>query len=186
MGWGHQALHLTPKPLLIWLTVVVLACLDGVGLLYLMSIPCPDCAVSMPEGAELCPSCGRATQPDERADGRVGGISERLAGALAYTLIAAIVFLLVDPYKKNAFVRFHSFQSIGFWLGFIMLIAGLRIAGVLLFFLPLVGHLLIFLLSMVVVLGFVILWVVLLVKALQGEIFLLPLVGEYSESQARK
>jgi uncharacterized membrane protein len=121
-----------------------------------------------------------------RADGKVGGISERLAGALAYTMLAAIIFLLVAPYSSNRFVRFHSFQGIAFWLGFIVLMAGLRIAGVMLFFLPALGHLLVFLLSMVAILGFVILWLVLVVKALQGEMLQLPLIGAYAESQATK
>jgi uncharacterized membrane protein len=35
-------------------------------------------------------------------------------------------------------------------------------------------------------LGFVIMWGVLVVKALQGEMFELPLVGEYAERQAAK
>jgi uncharacterized membrane protein len=121
-----------------------------------------------------------------RADGKVGGISERVAGALAYTMLAAIIFLLVAPYSSNRFVRFHSFQGIGFWLGFVVLMAGLRIVGVLLFFLPTLGHLLVFLLSMIAILGCVILWLVLVVKALQGEMLQLPLIGAYAESQAAK
>ena len=122
----------------------------------------------------------------ERADGDVGGFSERIAGALAYTLLAALIFLLLKPYRTNPFVRFHSLQSIGFWLAFVALIATLRIAGVLLFSLPMVGHLLVFLLSIFAAIGFAILWMVLLVKALQGERFELPLLGEYAERQAGK
>jgi uncharacterized membrane protein len=36
---------------------------------------------------------------------------------------------------------------------------------------------------MVVALAFFMIWVVLIVKALQGEMFKLPLVGEYAEQQ---
>ena len=37
------------------------------------------------------------------------GLSDTAAGALAYvTIIPAIIFLLVEPYNKNSFVRFHS------------------------------------------------------------------------------
>ena len=40
------------------------------------------------------------------------GLSDNAAGALAYvTIIPAIVFLLVEPYNKNSFVRFHAWQS---------------------------------------------------------------------------
>lgn len=146
---------------------------------------CPNCAVPLPADGTFCPGCG-CDVPPQRANGKVGGISERFAGALAYTLLAAIAFLLLEPYKKNAFVRFHSYQSIGFCLELIVLTAGLRIIGVFIFFLPLFGHLVIFLLSIVVVLGSAIVWLVLVVKALQGEMFKLPLVGGYAELQAAK
>ena len=62
--------------------------------------------------------------------------------------------------------------------------ASLRVVGVLLFFIPVLGHLLVLLVSMVVSLAFFVVWVVLVVKALQGEMFKLPLVGEFAEGQA--
>ena len=41
------------------------------------------------------------------------GLSDNAAGALAYlTVIPAIIFLIVEPYNKNSFVRFHSWQCI--------------------------------------------------------------------------
>ena len=124
---------------------------------------------------------------DERAQGTVGALPETVAGALAYcTIIPAIVFLFVEPYSKNRFVRFHSFQSIGLLLAGVVLGAALRVAGVLLFFVPLLGHLVVFLVSMVAGLGFAIIWVVVIVKALQGEMFKLPVVGEFAEQQAGK
>jgi uncharacterized membrane protein len=52
-----------------------------------------------------------------------------------------------------------------------------------LFFVPLIGHALVWLVSMVVALAFFMVWVVLVVKALQGEMFKLPLVGDYAEQQ---
>lgn len=160
--------------------------LRGRELLYSMSISCPECEAFMPEDAVFCPGCGLEIRAVERADGKVGALSERMAGALAYTLIAAVIFLLVAPYNKNRFVRFHSFQCIGFWLAWIVLMAGLRVAGVLLYFVPLLGHLLVFLLTLVVGLGFLVLWMVLIIKALQGEMLRLPLIGSYAELQAAK
>ena len=36
------------------------------------------------------------------------GLSDNAAGALAYvTIIPAIIFLVVEPYNKNSFIRFH-------------------------------------------------------------------------------
>jgi len=53
-----------------------------------------------------------------------------------------------------------------------------------LFFIPVLGHLLVWLLSMVVTLAFLVVWVVLVVKALQGEMFKLPVVGDFAERRA--
>jgi uncharacterized membrane protein len=116
-----------------------------------------------------------------RARGSVGALPEALAGALAYFLLPAIVFLLVEPYSKNRFVRFHSFQCLGAF--FVALVVGalLRIVGFMLFFIPVLGHLIVWLLSMVVTLALFAVWVVLVVKALQGEMFKLPVVSDFAE-----
>jgi uncharacterized membrane protein len=138
----------------------------------------------MPNAAAYCPGCGRAMRPVERARGTVGALPETLAGALAYFLLPAIVFLLVKPYNQNRFVRFHSFQSLGVCL--VVLVAGalLRVVGFVLFFIPALGPLLVGLVSMVVILAFIVVWAVLVVKALQGEMFKLPVVGEFAERKA--
>jgi uncharacterized membrane protein len=137
----------------------------------------------MPDDAAYCPGCGRAMQSVERAHGMVGILPETLAGALAYVLLPAIVFLLVEPFNKNRFVRFHSFQCLGLFLVGVVVVATLRVLGVLLFFVPVIGHPLVWLVSMVVGLAFFMVWVVLVVKALQGEMFKLPLVGNFAEQQ---
>jgi uncharacterized membrane protein len=135
----------------------------------------------MPDTAAYCPGCGRAMRPVERAQGMVGILPETLAGGLAYFLLPAIVFLLVEPYNKSRFVRFHSFQILGFCLAGLVIGATLRVVGFLLFFIPLVAPLLLLLVSMVVGLAFFAVWVVLVLKALQGEMFKLPLLGDFAE-----
>jgi uncharacterized membrane protein len=41
------------------------------------------------------------------------GLSDNAAGAIAYiTIIPAIIFLAVDPYKNSSYVRFHAWQCI--------------------------------------------------------------------------
>lgn len=139
----------------------------------------------MPDAAAFCPGCGRAMRPVERAQGNVGPLPQTIAGALAYcTIVPAIVFLLVEPYNKNRFVRFHSFQCIGLWLVALVVGTALRIVDLVLFFIPVIGQLLMLLSSMVAGLGFFAIWLVLVVKALQGETFKLPLVGNFAEQQA--
>jgi uncharacterized membrane protein len=148
-----------------------------------MSISCPDCAATMPDTAAFCPGCGRAMQ--ERVQGKVGALPQTVAGALAYcTIIPPIVFLLVEPYSKNRFVRFHSLQSLGLCLASVAIGAALRIIGVILFFIPILGHLLVALIAMVVILALVVIWVVLIVKGLQGEMFKLPVIGDFAEQQS--
>jgi uncharacterized membrane protein len=138
----------------------------------------------MPDTAAFCPGCGRSMIAPARAQGTVGGLPETLAGALAYCTIAPpIVFLLVEPYKKNRFVRFHSFQCLGLSLACLVIGALLRAVGFVLFFIPVLGHPLVVLVTMVVSLAFFAVWVVLIVKALQGEMFKLPLVGDFAERQ---
>lgn len=116
----------------------------------------------------------------------MGILPEILAGALAYFLVPAIVFLLVDPYNKNRFVRFHSFQCIGAWLAAVVAAALLRILSVVLSVIPRLGPLLVWLVSMLVILALIMTWIVLVVKALLGEMYKLPVVGEFAEKQARR
>ena len=102
--------------------------------------------------------------------------------ALAYvTFIPAIVFVLIEPFKRNRFIRFHSFQSIFLTLATILIAIALRILFSVLVLIPLLGHLLAWLVIPVALLGWGILWLVLLVKALQGETFKLPLIGSLAE-----
>jgi uncharacterized membrane protein len=140
----------------------------------------------MPEDAAFCPACGRSMRPMERAHGLVGVLPENVAGALAYFLLPAIAFLFFEPYKRNRFVRFHSFQCLGVTLAAAIAGAALRIFALVVFFIPLLGQLLVWLLTMLLGLALSTLWVVLVVKALQGEMFELPLVGKFAEQQTGK
>ena len=101
------------------------------------------------------------------------GLSENVAGMLCYALgwITGLVFLLVE--KNSGYVRFHAMQSL-------MTFGILSVAGVVTNFLPGIGALIGSLLGL---LG-LILWIVLMVKAWQGERYKLPWVGEEAEKQA--
>jgi uncharacterized membrane protein len=102
-------------------------------------------------------------------------MADNIAGMLAYiTIIPAIVFLVIEPYKRNRFIRFHSWQCIFFWAALVVLHYGVGFFGVLLA-LPL---------HAIISLGGFILWIVLLVKANQGLMYKLPLIGDLAEKQA--
>lgn len=115
----------------------------------------------------------------------MGAISENVAGAIAYlSFVPAIVFLLMDPYRKNSFVRFHSLQCILLWTAGVLLAILLKLVTIVLFFIPVLGPLLVVLVVVTVGVAALLAWVVLLVKAVQGERFKLPLVGDFAEQYA--
>jgi len=138
----------------------------------------------MPDTAAFCPSCGRSMHTETRAQGKVGPFPENIAGALAYcTFIPAILFLVLAPYNKNRFVRFHSIQCLLLLGAGIVFAIALKLASVVLFIVPVLGPLLVLLVSMVVALAIVVIWLVLVVKAFQGEMFKLPLLGDFAAQQ---
>jgi uncharacterized membrane protein len=49
---------------------------------------------------------------------------------------------------------------------------------------PIVGHLIVMLLGLVVWVGFFVIWIVLLIKANQGQMYKLPFIGDLAEKQA--
>src|SRR6266568_9466065 len=95
-----------------------------------MSRFCSSCGAQMDEGAVTCAACGKSTLQPAGAGTTTatGGLADNVAGMLAYvTIIPAIIFLMLEPYNKSRFIRFHSFQSIFFTLAWIVLSIGLNI-----------------------------------------------------------
>lgn len=142
---------------------------------------CSTCGKQIPDGASVCPACaGGAAAPSMAAQGQVGGLTENVAGALAYvTLIPSILFLILEPYNKNRFVRFHSFQNIFFAIAWFALWIVLGIFG----HIPLLGWASVLLWPLIGLAGFI-LWLVLIFKAYSGQKFKLPVIGDMAEKQA--
>jgi uncharacterized membrane protein len=108
------------------------------------------------------------------------GLSDNAAAAISYlTFIPAIIFLLIEPYSKKPFVRFHAMQCIGLTLASIVLHFAI---GLLAFVL----HGLTFMLSSLVSLAFFILWLICIVSAAQGKWFKVPVIGDFAQQQAAK
>lgn len=107
-------------------------------------------------------------------------MTDNMAGMLAYfTVIPAIVFLVMEPYNKSRFIRFHSFQCIFFAVAWTALWIVLNIVA----HIPLFGWLTILMWPLVGLAGFII-WIILLLKANQGQMFKLPVIGDLAEKQA--
>ncbi len=110
------------------------------------------------------------------------GLSEKAAGAIAYiTVFPAVAFLILVPYKKNLFIRFHAWQSI--FLNFIALI----LSYVLYLFVGWGGlsSLLMGLRGSVLFAYFwIVIWVFCALGALSGKSLKLPIIGKLAERQA--
>ncbi len=134
---------------------------------------------------EQAPEAELEVDANHRFRDRVGFLAENVAGALAYlTFIPAIVFLLRPPYRQNPFVRFHSVQCLLVWVVVLASAAAIRLLAVLLYMIPVVGPLFVWIISIVASLAAFVLWLVLVVKAAQGEWFKLPELGEFAEQHA--
>jgi uncharacterized membrane protein len=145
---------------------------------------CSKCGAAVADNAAFCPSCGAtqgavATAPP--AASTQTGMSENVAGLLCYLLgwVTGLIFFLID---KRPFVRFHAAQSIVVFGGLHIISVVLRMffgvsimahgwtglgAGVMLFHLL---HLATF-----------ILWILLMVKAYQGERFRVPFAADLAD-----
>jgi uncharacterized membrane protein len=109
------------------------------------------------------------------------GLSENAAGGLSYiTIIPAIVFLILEPYKKSAFVRFNAWQSIFFYVAWAVVHILVEIVQNLV---PTVVFLTLSLWQFVDLAFFVVL-VIVFVSAFNGKRFMLPIIGGLAEKQA--
>lgn len=110
------------------------------------------------------------------------GLSDNAAGALAYlTFVPAIVFLVLPPYNNSSYVRFHAWQSI--FLSAAVFVVSLLLSFVLVFFMVFGPFILEVITRLIWLLWFA-LWIVCVVKALNGQRFKLPVIGDLAEKQA--
>ncbi len=174
---------------------------------------CSKCGTNVAEGMSFCPACGApvkaAAAPAPPAPGVTtvtqpaptptagpapaapastsAPLASNVAGLLAYIagFITGIVFLVIEPYNKDKFVRFHAFQSIFFnvaiivfWIAFgivsgILIHVSFGIFGLIFFFVDGLLGLAIFLY-----------WLFLMYKAYNNERYMIPFIGEIAAKQA--
>jgi uncharacterized membrane protein len=139
---------------------------------------CSKCGTQVPDGAGFCPSCGTTVSAGggntAMSTARTSGMQSNIAALLSYVVIIAIVFLIIEPFKNDKFVRFHAFQSIFYWIAVIVIF---MLIGMVF---PLSIWLLVYwplrLLSFI-------LMVFLMYKAYNNEKFKLPFIGDLAEKQ---
>jgi len=166
---------------------------------------CQSCGAVLAAGTRFCQSCGSPTEMKVGVSRRAVESSATVAvmpqpgepgskmmdtnvvGAMTYLagFVTGIVFLVLDPYKSNSFVRFHAFQSIffnvawvAFWIVWMILSAVLTPLTAGIFGLIAVPLMLIF-----TVAGFGI-WIFLMYQAYQQKLFRLPIVGKFAAEHA--
>jgi uncharacterized membrane protein len=98
------------------------------------------------------------------------GLSPNIAGLLCYVAgwISGIIFLILE--QKNKFVRFHAAQSI-------VAFGTITVAGIILGLIPVVG---VAFSSIIGIIGFIV-WIIMMVKAYNGEWYKLPWAGDVAE-----
>lgn len=157
---------------------------------------CTKCGAMLAENAGFCGSCGAAQgvaapprttgNPGTTSPGADSGMAENVAALLSYVLgwITGLIFFLID---KRPYVRFHAAQSIvvfgglhvvsivlGIFFGFSMLAGGWA------------GFSMGFALFRLIHLVVLILWVLLMIKAYQGERFRVPVAADFADKMAGK
>jgi len=154
---------------------------------------CSSCGAQIADGT-LCAVCaGRvaaapagAGAPGAAAPAaKAGGMSDNVAGLIAYiTPIPSIIFLVMEPYNKNRFVRFHSWQNIFFCIALIALWIAYMILAAVLHIIPVLGAIVALLLWLALLIGEFVIWIILLIKANGGQMWKLPIIGDLAEKQA--
>jgi len=105
------------------------------------------------------------------------GLSPTAAAAISYlTFIPAIVMLVIEPYKRDNYVRFHAWQCI--------VLSGVSIVGGEV--LKMLGHMgMWWMMAGIHAMFHIILfifWLIAIIKASQGERYGIPIVGEIAEN----
>jgi uncharacterized membrane protein len=154
---------------------------------------CAKCGATLGDNAAFCAACGTsaganagASQAAAPASATGSGIPPNIAALLCYIVwpIICVLFLILEPYNKDKFVRFHAFQSLFLGLFSIGLAIGLVILTTILALIPVLGWILNFLVWIaytVIVFGLVIF---LMYKAYNRELYMLPWVGKLAAQQA--
>jgi len=141
---------------------------------------CAKCGTKNAEGTKYCQNCGSMLDVQAtRVAGSTTSLEPNVAGLLCYVLgwITGLVFILIE--KENKFVRFHAMQSIVTFGAFTVLWIPFSVLSQMDILRVLFG----ILQTVTGVLAFV-LWIVLMVKAYQGERFKLPIAGDIADKNS--
>ena len=161
---------------------------------------CANCGASVAEGAGFCAGCGKAvgagSQPAAVAStgaavqpapaaAQSTAMSSNVAAALSYVLgfITGIVFLVLEPYKHDRFVRFHAMQSIFYSAACIVLSIAWSILVNIVMSITLWMAAVLTPLGLLLSLGFFVFWLYLMYQAYNNKEFRIPIIGALAAKQ---
>lgn len=147
---------------------------------------CTQCGAEL-AGTRYCGQCGARTdhgsgtawnEAGTDAGSELDGFDERQIGLLAYfTPVPALALLIIEPFSRNRFVRFHSYQCLLLTLSSIVL-AGLTWTLSFIFLEGLLSNLM----HLVLAAG----WVWAAYMAWQGQEWKVPIIGELASRKAMR
>jgi uncharacterized membrane protein len=141
---------------------------------------CAKCGSQL--GTATASTAGGVPPPPPAAPVAQAGLDENVASALCYLLglITGVLFLVLEPYNRSRTVRFHAFQAIFLNIAWFIAYIGLTIIA----FVPVIGTVISLVFTFVLPLVALVLWLLLMYKAYNGQKWVLPIVGPIAEKQA--
>jgi uncharacterized membrane protein len=117
------------------------------------------------------------------SDSNPSGLSDNAAAGIAYiTLIPAIVFLIIEPFNRSSYLRFHAWQSIFFFVAWAVIDI---LVGVVQNLVPSTVFLTLTVLQLAGLAIFVV-WIYVFISAFGGKRIKLPIIGDLAEKQANR
>ena len=159
---------------------------------------CAGCGSAITQGSGFCASCGKsvgavsqgavAAAPVVISNPAASGLTPNLAGALAYILglITGVLFLVLEPYKRDPFVRFHAMQSVLYSSACLIFSIAWRIMVSFLSDINPWLALATFPIRLLIALGFFGLWLFVMYQAHNGREYRIPFIGALAAKQVGK
>lgn len=161
---------------------------------------CANCGAASTQTSGFCANCGKpvaqgelvaatapaaaaaATSPVATAS---SGLTSNVAAALAYVLglITGIVFLVLEPYKRDRFVRFHAMQSILLCVAAIVFSIAWSILADVLISISAWTAVALTPIGLIIWLGFFLFWLFLMYQAYSNREFRIPIIGAIAAKQ---
>ncbi len=109
-----------------------------------------------------------------------------MAAALSYSLgiITGILFLVLEPFSRDRFVRFHAMQSILYFVAAVVFHIAWSIGARILFHISGIFGLVLAPIHLLISLGLFCLWLFLMIQAYSGREFSIPILGAIAKKQA--